>query len=234
MVLQGIVVVWWLSCVWLFCNPMYYTPPSSSARSIFQARILEWIPISFSRGSFWPRDQTCVSCFGRWIFTTESHGKSPYNVYLFHLFFSFFFFCSKVVYTAWYLKQTNKQTNKTLQYLQLCSNSYFKVIYNIALFLDQTWQYIYSFSGLFKDPAFDFIKHILFHHHLFSNNCFYLYSFLLYHLLRFINVCVCVCVSVCACVCFNSHFPGDLPDPGTELRSPALEVSLRHQGICVF
>ena len=152
-----------------------------------------------------------------------SHMGSPPTMYIYFIFS--FFFCSKVVYTAWYLK-------KKTQYLQLCSNSYFKVIYNIALFLDQTWQYIYSFSGLFKGSAFDFIIHILFHHHLFSNICFYLYSFLLYHLLRFINVCVCVCL--CVCVCFNSHSPGDLPDPGTELRSPALEVSLRHQGICVF
>ena len=28
----------------------------------FQARILEWVPIAFSRGSFQPRDRTLVSC----------------------------------------------------------------------------------------------------------------------------------------------------------------------------
>ena len=32
-----------------------------------QARILEWVVISSSRGSSWPRDGTCVSCIGRWI-----------------------------------------------------------------------------------------------------------------------------------------------------------------------
>ena len=32
-----------------------------------QARILEWVAISFSRGSSWPRDRTCVSCTGRRI-----------------------------------------------------------------------------------------------------------------------------------------------------------------------
>ena len=33
----------------------------SSVHAIFQARVLEWVAISFSRGSFWPRDQTRVS-----------------------------------------------------------------------------------------------------------------------------------------------------------------------------
>ena len=36
--------------------------PGSSVHGISQARILEWIAISFSRGSSQPRDQTCVSC----------------------------------------------------------------------------------------------------------------------------------------------------------------------------
>ena len=34
---------------------------------ISQARILEWVAISFSRGSFWPRDWTHISYIGRWI-----------------------------------------------------------------------------------------------------------------------------------------------------------------------
>ena len=44
--------------------------PGSSVHGIFQARILDWVAISYSRGSFWPRDQICtsyVSCIGRWI-----------------------------------------------------------------------------------------------------------------------------------------------------------------------
>ena len=36
--------------------------PGSSVQGIFQARILEWVAISFSRGSSWPRDWTQVSC----------------------------------------------------------------------------------------------------------------------------------------------------------------------------
>ena len=52
-------VVWLLSCVGLFCNPMY--SPGSSVHGILQARILEWVPIPFSRESSQPRDQTQVS-----------------------------------------------------------------------------------------------------------------------------------------------------------------------------
>ena len=44
------------------CDPMDYSPPGSSVHGIFQARILEWVDISFSRGSSWPRDRTHVSC----------------------------------------------------------------------------------------------------------------------------------------------------------------------------
>ena len=45
------------------CNPMdYCSPPGSSVHGILQAGILEWVAISFSRGSSWPRDRTQVSC----------------------------------------------------------------------------------------------------------------------------------------------------------------------------
>ena len=39
------------------------------------ARILEWVAISFSRGSSGPRNQTHVSCIGRWFFITEPPRK---------------------------------------------------------------------------------------------------------------------------------------------------------------
>ena len=49
------------SCLTL-CDPMDSSQPGSSIHEIFQARILEWGAISFSRGSSWPRDRTWVSC----------------------------------------------------------------------------------------------------------------------------------------------------------------------------
>ena len=42
------------SRVWLFCDPMDCRPPGSSVHGISQARILEWVAISFSRGSSGP------------------------------------------------------------------------------------------------------------------------------------------------------------------------------------
>ena len=49
------------------CNPVDCSQPGFSFHGIFQARILEWAAISFSREPSPPRDQTCVSCIGRWI-----------------------------------------------------------------------------------------------------------------------------------------------------------------------
>ena len=52
------------------CNSMDCSPPGSSVHGISQTRILEWVAISFSRGSSWLRKWTCtscVSCTGRWI-----------------------------------------------------------------------------------------------------------------------------------------------------------------------
>ena len=43
------------------CNPMDCRPPGSSVHEIFQAWILEWVAISFSRGSSQPRDWNWVS-----------------------------------------------------------------------------------------------------------------------------------------------------------------------------
>ena len=74
--LDPVAVVLSLSCVWLFCHPMECSPPGSSAHAIFQARILEWVAMSFSRQPFWPRDWTQVSSIGRQSLPL-SHQGSP-------------------------------------------------------------------------------------------------------------------------------------------------------------
>ena len=60
-------------------DPMDYSPPDSCIHGIFPARILEWVAISFYRGSFRLRDRTCMSHIysieGR-FFTAELPGKS--------------------------------------------------------------------------------------------------------------------------------------------------------------
>ena len=52
-------VTW--SCPTL-CDPKDCSPPGSSVHGILQARILEWVAISSSKGSSQPRDRNCVSC----------------------------------------------------------------------------------------------------------------------------------------------------------------------------
>ena len=63
--------------------------PGSSVQGIFQTRILEWVAISFSKGSSWPEDGThfsCISCIGRHDFfwhwakkETQQESWAAYN-----------------------------------------------------------------------------------------------------------------------------------------------------------
>ena len=75
-----------LSRVWLY-SPKDCSPPGSSVNEIYQARILEWIAIFYSRGSSQPKDQTqdsWVSWTGRQILyhwaTLEAPGKTTETV----------------------------------------------------------------------------------------------------------------------------------------------------------
>ena len=58
------------SCLTL-CDSMDCSLPRSSVRGILQARILEWVAISFSRRSSQPRDRTRVSRIAGRLFTTS-------------------------------------------------------------------------------------------------------------------------------------------------------------------
>ena len=71
-----------LSCIWLFVTPWMQSPPGSSVHGILQARILEWVAISSSRGSSQPRDWTqvsCVSCIGRGILYHHATWEAQMN-----------------------------------------------------------------------------------------------------------------------------------------------------------
>ena len=75
-------------------------PPGSSVHGISQARILEWVAISFPRTSSWPRDRTQVSCIVRKILyhwaTREAQGKyRGTNIYL-----TVFPFWGKVIFLS--------------------------------------------------------------------------------------------------------------------------------------
>ena len=67
-------LAWRLSHVQLFMSLLDWSLPGFSTHGVFQARVLEQVAISFSRGSSWPRDWTpvpCVSCVAGGFFTTE-------------------------------------------------------------------------------------------------------------------------------------------------------------------
>ena len=68
-----------LSHSWLFETPMDCSPPGSYIYGILQERILDWITISFSKGSSQLRDWTQVSCIAGRFFTiwapTEAHSN---------------------------------------------------------------------------------------------------------------------------------------------------------------
>ena len=78
-------ILWWVQlhichivCCWCvvakscltLCNPMDCSPPGASVHGISQARILEWVAISSSRGSSQPRDWTQVFCIAGGFFTS--------------------------------------------------------------------------------------------------------------------------------------------------------------------
>ena len=64
------------------CDTMDCSPTGFSVHGISQARILEWVAISFSRGSSWPRDWiqvSCISCIGRWILYNRDTWEAPFS-----------------------------------------------------------------------------------------------------------------------------------------------------------
>ena len=65
------------SVVQTLCEPMDCISPGSSVHGILQARILEWVAISFSRGSYPPKNQTHVSHTAGGFFTTEPARNPP-------------------------------------------------------------------------------------------------------------------------------------------------------------
>ena len=67
------------------CNPMDCSPSGSSVHGIFQARALEWVAISFSRGSSQPRDQTRVSHIAGRRFTVWATREAHFNFTLYVL-----------------------------------------------------------------------------------------------------------------------------------------------------
>ena len=68
------------------CDSMNCSLPSFSIHGLFQARVLEWTAISFSRGSSQPRDRTWVSCIAGRCFTVWATREAPIYIYKYLLY----------------------------------------------------------------------------------------------------------------------------------------------------
>ena len=72
---------WSLSVVSTLSHPLACSLPGSFVHGIFQARVLEWVAIPFSRVSSWPRDWTQVSCIVGRFFTIWATMKTRVTCY---------------------------------------------------------------------------------------------------------------------------------------------------------
>ena len=72
------------SCSQLFATPWTVACQAHSVHGNFQARMLEWVAISYSSGFSWPQDQTwvsCASCIGRQILYHWATGEAQFFHY---------------------------------------------------------------------------------------------------------------------------------------------------------
>ena len=141
------------------CNPMDLSPPGSSLHGIFLVRRLEWVVISFSRGSSQPRDRTqvsCLSCTAGRIFTTEPQNKPgclgqhfPEYIY------SLALFRNAHLATIWSLAVSvsvlNPLTSPTMQGILLC----------IEIGCSDIDSYVVTWSFNFQEFANRFLKRVI-------------------------------------------------------------------------
>ena len=77
----GLCCAWSLRRVQLFATPWTVARQAPLSMGILQTRILEWVAMSASRGSFQPRDRTRVSCITGRFFTSWATREAPYAWY---------------------------------------------------------------------------------------------------------------------------------------------------------
>ena len=88
-------------------DPRECSLPVFSIHWILQARILEWVAIPFSRGSFLPRDWTWVSCTAGRFFTIWAPREALCGIilllFIFKLIILFFIFIFSICFISWRL-----------------------------------------------------------------------------------------------------------------------------------
>ena len=94
------------------CDPKDCYPPGSSVHGISKGKIIQWVAISSSRGSFQPSHQTLISCLADRFFTTESSGifvKMDYCVVI--IIVVFIFIIQKAYMSSEVLIEANMENN---------------------------------------------------------------------------------------------------------------------------
>ena len=71
-----------LSCIWLFCYSIDYNPPGSPVHGILQARILEWVAISFFRQSPDPGIKLRSPALAGGFFITITTWETVFIIYI--------------------------------------------------------------------------------------------------------------------------------------------------------
>ena len=129
-----------LCYAWLFCDPVDYSPPGSPVRGSLQARIWEWVAISFSKGSSPPRDQIRNSCVADGFFTTEPPGK-PFSMYV-----------QKTSPTI----SVCRHNHSLCMHVRLCDNEVtsYMVFYNLVFFFLLFCQELQNFVLCFQDKTY--------------------------------------------------------------------------------
>ena len=72
----------------ILCDPMDYSPEAPPSMGILQARILKWIAIPSSRGSWQPRNWTLVSCITGRFLTSWAAREALYCIYMQYIYYT--------------------------------------------------------------------------------------------------------------------------------------------------
>ena len=137
---------------------MYYSPPSSSVHGIFQARILEWVAIPFSRRSSWPRNRIPVSHTAGRFFTIWATQKAPqYTIEVLKLYVYVYLFLQALsmktaflplIFLVSFVKNQLAVALGFISvlsilflYVKFCSNAWITLYYSFALiFESEKWK----------------------------------------------------------------------------------------------
>ena len=116
------------------CDPLDCSLPDFSVHGILQARILEWVAISLSRGSSRPRDRTQVSRIGGRHFNLWATREA--QIFLYGKEIHTFVFCYNLVFVFIYLKHVLPEINiRFAMLINAIRNFYETVYYQIPYFL---------------------------------------------------------------------------------------------------